>query len=125
MHRGHVEITLLWETLKASPPHPPPALVHAQRLALPSPLRYALVYLLELWNRLTLYQRFAGLPRTNNLTERAIGRTKFRARVERGSRASTGHCTSAPPPNTSSLLSLNPFPHLHLYQSSAPPQPCL
>jgi len=83
-------ITLLWESLKAPPPHPPPALVQAQGLPLPAPLRYAVVYALDLWHRLTLYQRIPELPRTNNLSERAIGRTKFRARTVRGFKSLPG-----------------------------------
>lgn len=83
-------ITLLWDSLKLLPPHPPPTLVQAQTLALPSPLRYAVVYVLSLWHRLTLYQRMPNLPRTNNLTERAIGKTKFRARTVRGFKSQAG-----------------------------------
>lgn len=83
-------ITLLWESLKALPPHPPKALFHTQTLPLPPPLRWAVVYLLNLWNRLTLYQRHPGLPKTNNLTEQAIGRSKHRARTVRGFKSLAG-----------------------------------
>lgn len=83
-------ITLLWESLKALPPRPPRALFHAQTLPLPSPLRWAVVYLLNLWHRLTLYQRRPGLPRTNNLSEQAIGRSKVRARTVRGFKSVAG-----------------------------------
>lgn len=83
-------ITLLWESLKALPPRPPEALFHAQTLPLPPPLRWTVVYLLNLWNRLTLYQRHPGLPRTNNLSEQAIGRSKLRARTVRGFKSLDG-----------------------------------
>lgn len=83
-------ITLLWESLKALPPRPPEALFRAQTLPLPDPLRWAVVYLLNLWRRLTLYQRRPGLPRTNNLSEQAIGRSKFRARTVRGFKSLPG-----------------------------------
>lgn len=83
-------ITLLWESLKVLPPRPPDALFHAQTLPLPPPLRGAVVYLLNLWHRLTLYQRRPGLPRTNNLSEQAIGRSKHRARTVRGFKSLDG-----------------------------------
>jgi hypothetical protein len=53
-------------------------------------LRGAVVYLLNLWHRLTLYQRRPGLPRTNNLSEQAIGRSKHRARTVRGFKSLDG-----------------------------------
>lgn len=83
-------ISLLRESLKTLPPRPPEALFRAQTLPLPDPLRWAVVYLLNLWNRLTLYQRKPGLPRTNNLSEQAIGRSKFRARTVRGFKSLPG-----------------------------------
>lgn len=83
-------IALLWESLRTLPPRPPPALFQAQTLPLPDPLRWAVVYLLNLWNRLTLYQRHPGLPRTNNLSEQAIGRSKMRARTVRGFKSIAG-----------------------------------
>lgn len=83
-------ITLLKESLKALPPRPPDALFQAQTLPLPPPLRGAVVYLLNLWHRLTLYQRQPGLPRTNNHTEQAIGRSKLRARTVRGFKSLAG-----------------------------------
>ena len=83
-------ITLLWESMKALPPRPPAALVQAQALHLPAPLRYAVVYLLDLWHRLTLFQRVPALPKTNNHTEQAIERTKFRARTVRGFKSLAG-----------------------------------
>lgn len=63
------------------------------KIDLPSPLRYAVVYALDLWHRLTLYQRMPELPKTNNLTERVIGRpdgSGFRARIVRGFKSSVG-----------------------------------
>jgi transposase-like protein len=83
-------ITLLWESLKALPPRPPDALFHAQTLPLPPPLRWAVVYLLNLWHRLTLYQRRPALPKTNNLSERAIQQSKHRARTLRGFKSLAG-----------------------------------
>lgn len=83
-------ITLLWESLKALPPRPPDALFHAQTLSLPPPLRGVVVYLLNLWHRLTLYQRRAEIPRTNNISEQAIGRSKHRARTVRGFKSLAG-----------------------------------
>lgn len=83
-------ITILWESLKALPPRPPDALFQAQALSLPPPLRHAVVYLLNLWHRLTLYQRHHGVPRTNNLSERAIQRSKHRARTVRGFKSLAG-----------------------------------
>lgn len=83
-------IALLKEALKNPPPRPPQELFNAQSLPLPPPLRGALVYILNLWNRLTLYQRLPGLPRTNNVTEQAIGRTKVRARSVRGFKSLSG-----------------------------------
>lgn len=77
-------ITLLGERRKALPPRPPEALFRAQTLPLPDPLRGAVVSLLNLWDRLTLYRRKPGLPRTNNLSEQAIGRSTMRARAARG-----------------------------------------
>lgn len=83
-------ITLLWESLQTLPPRPPLALFRAQTLPLPAPLRWAVVYLLNLWHRLTLYQRRPGLPRTNNLSEQAIQRSKHRARTVRGFKSLSG-----------------------------------
>lgn len=83
-------ITLLWDSLKALPPRPPDALFQVQQLPLPPPLRAAVIYLLNLWHRLTLYQRRPGLPRTNNLSEQAIQRSKHRARTVRGFKSLAG-----------------------------------
>jgi transposase-like protein len=83
-------ISLIKDTLHQLPPHPPPELWRAQTLPLPSTLRYALVYLLNLWSRLTLYQKVPSLPITNNITERAIGKSKMRARVVRGFKSRDG-----------------------------------
>lgn len=83
-------ISLIKASLKGLATHPPPELQQAQTLPLPSALRYALVYLLNLWNRLTLYRRVPSLPTTNNITERAIGKGKMRARTVRGFKSEDG-----------------------------------
>lgn len=83
-------VELLQQSLRGLPPQPPPELFRLQALPLPGPLRGAVVYLLDLWHRLTLYQRLPGLPRTNNVTERAIGRSKLRARTIRGFKSLPG-----------------------------------
>jgi len=83
-------ILLLREKLKALPSHPPEVLFQAQALPLPPPLRWAVVYLLGLWQRLTLYHRHPGLPKTNNLTEQCICRSTLRARTVRGFKSLDG-----------------------------------
>lgn len=77
-------IGFIKESLRSPPVHPPEELFAAQRLSLPPPLRGIVVYLLNLWHRLSLYQRYTELPKTNNLTERAIQKSKMRARSVRG-----------------------------------------
>ena len=42
------------------------------------------------WKSLTRYKRIAGLPETNNCTERVIGRSKVRYKTVRGYKSVDG-----------------------------------
>lgn len=53
-------------------------------------LRDVVVDMLERWRSLRCYQRVSGVPTTNNVTERAIGRSKIRYKTLRGYKSMEG-----------------------------------
>lgn len=73
----------------------PPAggeqLLALEQVVWPEPkLKGLVVALSEKWPRLVLHQQEPGVPSTNNVTERAIGRTKVRYRTVRGFKTAAG-----------------------------------
>jgi transposase-like protein len=68
----------------------PGNLKQGQKRTVLDELRHLLIRLSESWERYTAFFHDPGLPWTNNLTERAIGRMKMRARTTRGYKTKAG-----------------------------------
>ena len=68
----------------------PGNLKQGQKWTVLDELRHLLIRLSESWERYTSFFHDPGIPWTNNLTERAIGRMKMRARTTRGYKTKTG-----------------------------------